>query len=281
VWIETPHPPFGHLLPQGEKGLLTDGVAGKLDTETPPRTGHHSPSPIKSGMDRFPDVMILAAGLGKRMLPLTETTPKPLIKVAGKPLLDRVAALAHREGATRFVVNAHHHAEQMKPHVLALEASIGGTHFELSSETALLNTGGGVRAALPLLQTDPIFVMNADSLWLGGDTPMARMRAAYDGRIVLLCVHPFRASGFSRRSHDFCLAPDGEVTNDAGAPVIYAGTALIPRALIEAAPEGPFSLFTLFDQALDRGELRGVALGAEWLHVGDPAALAAAEAKLA
>ncbi|HEY9010664.1 MAG TPA: nucleotidyltransferase family protein [Devosia sp.] len=231
-------------------------------------------------MDRFPDVMILAAGLGKRMLPLTEATPKPLLPVAGRPLLDRVAALAHAEGATRFIVNAHHHAEKMKAHVAALDASLAGTTFELSPEDQLLNTGGGVKAALPLLETDPFFVMNADSLWLDGDTPLARMRKAYDGEITLLCVHPARASGFSRRSHDFCLAPDGEVTNDRGAPVIYAGTALLPRRIMESAPEGPFSLFDLFEAALERGELRGVALGAPWLHVGDPDALAAAEKRL-
>lgn len=231
-------------------------------------------------MDRFPDVMILAAGLGTRMRPLTNDTPKPLLQAGGRPLLDRVVGLAHAEGATRFVVNAHHHIEQMKPHVLALDASLAGTQFELSEEASLLNTGGGVKAALPLLQSDPILVMNADSLWLAGDTPLTRMVEGYDGKIVLLCVHPFRASGFTRRSHDFCLAPDGEITNDAGAPVIYAGTALIPRALIEAAPDGAFSLFDLFEAALERGELRGVALGAPWLHIGDPEALAAADKRL-
>ena len=231
-------------------------------------------------MDRFPDVMILAAGLGTRMRPLTDDTPKPLLQVAGKPLLDRVAGLAHVEGATRFVVNAHHHREQMKPHVLALDASLAGTHFDLSEEAELLNTGGGVKAALPLLETDPILVMNADSLWLSGDTPLQRMRDAYEGRIVLLCAHPARASGFTRRSHDFCLAPDGLITNDRGAPVIYAGVALIPRALIEAAPDGPFSLFSLFEAALERDELHGVALGTPWLHIGDPQALEAADKRL-
>jgi len=232
-------------------------------------------------MERFPDVMILAAGLGTRMRPLTDDTPKPLLKLGGKPLLDRVATLAHAEGATRFVINAHHHAGQMKPHVLALDASLGGTRFELSVEQTLLDTGGGLKAALPLLEGDPILVMNADSLWLAGDRPLTRMVEAYDGHIVLLCVHPFRATGFRRRSHDFCLAPNGEVTNDSGAPVIYAGSALIPRALIENAPDGAFSLFDLFEAALQRGELRGVALGSDWVHVGDPDALAAAEARLA
>lgn len=225
-------------------------------------------------MERFPDVMILAAGLGTRMRPLTDATPKPLLPLAGTPLLDRVAGLAKAEGATRFTVNAHHHADQLEAHA----QKVG---YSVSREETLLNTGGGLKAALPLLETDPILVMNSDSLWLPDDKPLTRMVEAYAGQIVLLCVHPFRASGFHRRSHDFCLAPNGEVTNDTGAPVIYAGTALIPRALIEAAPDGPFSLFDLFDAALQRGELRGVALGTDWLHVGDPEALAATEARLA
>lgn len=232
-------------------------------------------------MDRFPDVMILAAGLGTRMRPLTDETPKPLIKLGGRALLDRVVGLAHSEGATRFVINAHHHAGQMKAHVAALGAARFGTSFALSLEAELLNTGGGVKAALPLLQGDPVMVMNSDSLWLTDDKPLARLCAAYADAITLLCVHSMRATGFSRRSHDFCLAPDGAITTDTGAPVIYAGTALFPRAVLEAAPDGPFSLYDLIEAALDAGTLRGVALGTDWLHVGDTVALALAEARLA
>jgi len=232
-------------------------------------------------MDRFPDVMILAAGLGTRMRPLTDATPKPLLKLGGRALLDRVVGLAHSEGARRFVVNAHHHAGQMKAHVAALGAARFGTSFALSNEPELLDTGGGVKAALPLLETDPILVMNSDSLWFTDDKPLGRLCAAYDGQITLLCVHPMRATGFSRRSHDFCLAPDGSITSDTGAPVIYAGTALFPRAVLAAGPEGRFSLYDLIDHALQAGTLRGVALGTDWLHVGDPQALDLAEARLA
>lgn len=231
-------------------------------------------------MDRFPDVMILAAGLGLRMRPLTESTPKPLLAVAGVPLLDRVAGLAWAEGARQFVVNAHHFAGQIEAHVPGLEAKLAGSRIRVSREETLLNTGGGVKASLGLLETDPMLVMNSDSLWLGNDRPLTRMLEAYEGRLTLLCVHPMRASGFTRRSHDFCLAPDGEVTTDRGAPVIYAGAALVPRALIELAPEGAFSLYDLFEAALQAGDLRGVALGSEWLHAGDPQALAAMSERL-
>lgn len=236
--------------------------------------------PLKSRMDRFPDVMILAAGPGTRMRPLTEAMPKPLLDVAGKPLLDRVVGLAHAEGAQRFVINAHHHADKMKPHVLALDASLGGTRFRLSLEPERLGTGGGVKAALPLLDTDPILVMSADSLWLRDDRPLARLLEAYRGGPLLLCAHPRLSSGFSRKSHDFCLAPNGQITPDFGAPVLFAGTALLPRAFIEAGPEGAFALSDLYEKALQDGELRGVVLGSQWLHVGDPAALAAASERL-
>ena len=231
-------------------------------------------------MDRFPDVMILAAGLGLRMRPLTESTPKPLLEVAGTALLERVAGLAHAEGARQFVVNAHHHAGQVAAFVAGLEGRLAGSRFRVSTEAVLRNTGGGLKAALELLEGDPILVMNSDSLWLGGDRPLGRMLAGYEGRLTLLCVHPVRASGFTRRSHDFCLAPDGEITPDRGAPVIYAGAALVPRRLVELAPEGAFSLYDLFEASLAAGDLRGVALGADWLHAGDPAALAAMAERL-
>src|SRR5690606_38540394 len=111
---ERPGARLGFLLSEGAMGR--ELPAPSLDITGPHRSTRH--------MDRFPDVMILAAGLGTRMRPLTDDTPKPLIKLAGRPLLDRVAALAHSEGATRFVINAHHHAGQMKPHVMALDASL-------------------------------------------------------------------------------------------------------------------------------------------------------------
>ena len=223
---------------------------------------------------RFPDVMLLAAGLGTRLRPVTETLPKPLVPVAGVPLIERIMANARAEGATRFVANAHYRADQLLAH-------FGGL-LKVNREAELLGTGGGVKAALPMLHSDPFFVMNTDAFWpAGSDAPLERMQArhAEPDDIVLLCVQPHRASGFGR-SHDFCLDPMGRITLDYGAPVIYAGVALMGRSLFDETPDGAFSLNRLFEAALERESLKGVVLDAPWFHVGDPEALAAAERAL-
>lgn len=223
---------------------------------------------------RFPDVMLLAAGLGTRLRPLTDSLPKPLVPVAGRPLIERVMDDARAEGATRFLANAHYRADQLLAH-------FGGL-LKVNREATLLGTGGGVKAALPMLHSDPFFVMNTDAFWPpGADRPLARMRAAHGGErdITLLCIQPHRAAGFAR-SHDFCLAPDGKVTRDYGAPVIYGGVALLGRSLFEDTPDGAFSLNLLIDAALEDERLKGVVLDALWFHVGDAAGLAAAEKAL-
>ncbi|MCR6670772.1 nucleotidyltransferase family protein [Devosia ginsengisoli] len=224
---------------------------------------------------RFPDVMLLAAGLGTRLRPVTETIPKPLVPVAGIPLIERIMGNAREEGAKRFVANAHYRADQILAH-------FGGL-LKVSREDDLLGTGGGVKRALPMLHSDPILVMNTDAFWpAGSDRPIARMLARHAGGddIVLLCVHPRNATGFAR-SHDFCLAPDGAITRDYGAPVIYAGVALLGKSLFDNTPDRPFSLNDLFEAALERETLHGVVLDAPWFHVGDVAALAEAERLLA
>ncbi len=224
---------------------------------------------------RFPDVMLLAAGLGTRLRPLTETLPKPLVPVAGTPLIERVIANARAEAAKRFVANAHHHADQVLAH-------FGGL-LKVNREETLLGTGGGVKAALPMLHSDPFFVMNTDAFWpLGSDQPLARMVARHrDERdIVLLCIQPRRAHGFAR-SHDFCLDPMGRITRDYGAPIIYGGVALLGKSLFEDTPDGPFPLNLLLDAALDDERLYGVVLDAPWFHVGDAKGLAEAEQALA
>jgi MurNAc alpha-1-phosphate uridylyltransferase len=228
-----------------------------------------------SDASRFPDVMLLAAGLGTRLRPITETLPKPLVPVAGVPLIERIMSNARAEGAKRFVANAHYRADQLLAH-------FGGL-LKVSREDELLGTGGGVKRALPMLHSDPILVMNTDAFWPDGrDAPIGRMLARHaDPRdVVLLCVHPRNATGFVR-SHDFCLSPQGAVTRDYGAPVIYAGVALLSKSLFEGTPDGPFSLNDLFEAALERETLKGVILDAPWFHVGDPQGLLEAERKLA
>jgi MurNAc alpha-1-phosphate uridylyltransferase len=225
---------------------------------------------------RFPDVMLLAAGLGTRLRPITETIPKPLVPVAGVPLIERIMANARAEGAKRFVANAHYRADQILAH-------FGGL-LKVSREDELLGTGGGVKRALPMLYSDPILVMNTDAFWpAGSDAPIGRMIARFDAGeadMVLLCVHPRNATGFGR-SHDFCLDPMGRITRDYGAPVIYGGVALMRTSLFDGTPDGAFSLNALFEDCLERETLFGVALNAPWFHVGDPQALAAVDEALA
>jgi len=230
-----------------------------------------------------PDVIVLAAGFGRRMLPLTETTPKPLLEAGRRPLIDHVISNCMAEGCNRFAINAHYHADQIAAHVEKLQRRFPLAEFQLSEEPgAPLDTGGGAKKALSLLDSDPVLIANADAFWpTGDDKPLQRMQHQFagDADIVLLCAHPGRATGF-RRSHDFCLAPDKKITNDRGMPVIYAGVALIGRALFADTPEGPFSLLDLFYKALEEGRLHGVLLDAPWLHAGDPEALAEIDAML-
>lgn len=227
----------------------------------------------------MPDVMLFAAGLGTRMRPLTFDTPKALIDVAGKPLIDHVIDAAIAEGCTRFVANAHYKGERIAEHMERLAAALPGFSFASNSEKNLLDTGGGLRVALGALASDPILTLNADSFWLAGtDTPLARMRARFDqgdADIVLLCVSPDNASGF-RKGADYLLADDGTLDQSEGRPVIFAGAALLARDIAAQGPEGAFSLYRHFEAARARGRLKGVMIATRWFHVGDPQALARA-----
>lgn len=235
---------------------------------------------------RFPtDAILLAAGLGTRLQPLTLTRPKPLVPVLGVFLLDRVISAFAAEGVTGFAINAHYHADQMQQAVSALPQRFPNCRFALSREDdGLLNTGGGAKKALGLIASDPVFVANTDAFWRAeNDAPLARMSerlAARPDTIVLLCAHPARALGF-RGSHDFCLDPRGTITLDTGLPVIYAGVALTARAAFATAPEGAFSMNLLFEEARAENRLQGILLNAPWYHVGDPEALSEAETVLA
>lgn len=240
---------------------------------------------IRMSETRFPaDAVILAAGLGTRLRPLTQTVAKPLVKVGGVPLIERAIRAGMAEGVGRFVVNAHYLADQVADEVSRLARDLPDASFALSLEKdLLLGTGGGVARALRQTRGDSVLVLNADSFWLPqSDRPLARLMNAFvesDALAALLCVDPSRSSGL-KRSHDFCLDPRRRLTADRGAPVLFAGAALYARALFADAPEGAFAIQELWAQAEQQGRMIGARLDADWFHVGDLEGLRAAEARL-
>ncbi|WP_404400671.1 nucleotidyltransferase family protein [Pelagibacterium halotolerans] len=229
----------------------------------------------------IPDVVLLAAGLGTRMRPLTFDKPKALIEVAGKPLIDHAIDAAIAEGCTRFAVNTHHKADQIAAHVTRLQSALPDLSFAVSHEKdRLLDTGGGLKKALPLLTSDPVLALNTDTFWLPyADTPIGRMAKVYaqgEADIVLLCVTPEKATGFWK-GPDFLYSEDGTLSAKLGRPVVYAGAALISREIAASGPDIPFSLYTHFAAAREKGRLKGVMIEAPWFHVGDPNAIARTE----
>lgn len=227
--------------------------------------------------------MILAAGLGTRMRPLTDTLPKPLVKVAGKPLIDHVLDRLAEAGVERVVVNVHHLADQMQRHL----AQRKQPQIVISDERGLLlGTGGGVKKALPELGDAPFFHINSDTIWIDGVKPnLARLADAFDPAAMdaLLLLAPTNGSiGYSGRG-DFAMAADGQLRKRAEqevAPFVYAGAAILSPALFKSTPEGELSLTTLFDRAAQARRLHGLRMEGLWMHVGTPEAIASAEAAI-
>jgi MurNAc alpha-1-phosphate uridylyltransferase len=224
--------------------------------------------------------MVLAAGMGTRMRPLTDTMPKPLVKVAGKALLDHVLDRLAHAGVERAVVNVHHFAEQIIAHV----AKRKQPKIVISDERGvLLDTGGGVVKALPELGDAPFFHLNADTVWIDGVTPnLTRLAEAFDPATMdaFLLLAPIAGSiGYSGRG-DFSFSTDGTLTPRGErevVPFVYAGAAILSPKLFADAPQGKFSLTTLFNRAAAAGRLSGLLLEGLWMHVGTPDAIAAAE----
>jgi MurNAc alpha-1-phosphate uridylyltransferase len=224
--------------------------------------------------------MVLAAGFGTRMQPLTDTRPKPLIEVAGKALLDHTLDRLADAGVETAVINVHYLAEQIERHV----ASRAKPRIVISDERgSILGTGGGVLKALPYLGVAPFFHLNSDSIWIEGVTPnLPRLAAAFDPARMdaLLLLAPTAGSiGYDGRG-DFMMAPDGGLTareeRDV-APFVFAGAAILTPAMFRNAPHGEFSLTILFDRAAAAGRLHGLRLDGQWMHVGTPDAIADAE----
>jgi MurNAc alpha-1-phosphate uridylyltransferase len=226
--------------------------------------------------------MVLAAGLGRRLRPITETTAKPLVRVAGTPLIDRILDRLQEAGVTDVAVNLHHHGEQLADHL----AGRAAPRIALSREPALLETGGGVRQALGLLGAGPFFVVNGDVLWRDGKRSALRLLAAKrdEARMdaLLLLQRTVSAVGYDGDG-DFMLDSDGRARRPAFGeipPYLYAGIHILHPRLFADAPAGAFSLSRLFDAAAARERLAGIVHDGEWYHVGTPEALAETEERL-
>ena len=227
---------------------------------------------------------VLAAGLGKRMRPVTATVPKPLVEVAGKALLDHALDRVVEGGIGTAVVNVHYLADLIEAHLTHRTA---GPEIRVSDErAALLETGGGIKKALPLLEEGAFAVLNSDSFWLEGpDSNLQRLIARWDsGRMdILLLVAPTATSLGYEGAGDFVMDPDGRLERRGErevAPFIYAGVAILTPGLFADTPEGAFSLNLLFDRAIARERLFGMRLDGQWLHVGTPDGIRAAEERV-
>jgi MurNAc alpha-1-phosphate uridylyltransferase len=249
-------------------------------------------SKFKAPLSLRPDIdvtvpttaMVLAAGLGKRMRPLTITRPKPLVEVDGRTLLDRALDHLRDAGVARAVVNVHYFADQVAAHV-AREGQ--GIAIELSDERALLlETGGGVAKALPLIDCDPFYVVNSDNLWVDGSIDTLRLLAQrWDPKVMdalLLLVPLARATGYDGRG-DFYMDPVGRLRRRVEhriAPYVFSGVQLLSKALFDGEPIEPFSLNRVYDKALKEKRLFGAVHQGLWFHVGTPTAVTATEALL-
>jgi len=224
--------------------------------------------------------MILAAGLGTRMRPLTDTMPKPLVPVGGKPLIDHVLDRLAAAGVETAVVNVHHFADQIEQHLKPRRAP----KIVISDERdAVLGTGGGVVKALRLLGPAPFFHVNSDTLWIDGvKSNLERIAEAFDPARMdaLMLLAPTATSvGYTGRG-DFTMAADGKLRRRPErevVPFVYAGIAVLAPALFRDAPSGAFALTALFDRAIEHERLFGLRLEGVWMHVGTPDAVAAAE----
>lgn len=229
--------------------------------------------------------MVLAAGLGKRMRPITATVPKPLVEVAGRALVDHALDRLEMAGVETAVVNIHYLPQLMRAH---LGRRRRPPEVVISDETEqLLETGGGIRKALPLLGDEPFFLLNSDSFWIEGARPNLRWLAgAWDATrmdVLLLLAPTVHAIGYDGPG-DFRMDTDGRLSRRPErdvAPFVYSGAAIVHPRLFDGAPDGAFSLNRLFDKAIEAERLFGVRMDGMWLHVGTPEAIAEAEMSIA
>jgi MurNAc alpha-1-phosphate uridylyltransferase len=228
--------------------------------------------------------MVLAAGLGKRMRPLTATKPKPLIEVAGRPLLDHIIERLKTAGVEKVVVNVHYLADAIEAH---LAAKTEGVQVSISDERGLLlETGGGLVRAAPLIDCDPFLAVNSDNLWIDGPADTLKLLASHwdDGRMdaLLLLVPHARAFNHSGLG-DFHMDRAGRLRRRERshvAPFVYTGIQMLSKRILDGAPEGPFSANRLWDRAMETGRCFGAVHQGLWFDVGTPSAIKATELTL-
>lgn len=227
--------------------------------------------------------MVLAAGIGKRMRPLTATRPKPLVRVNGRALIDHSLDKLVEAGVSRAVVNVHYLPGQIEAHL----AQRSAPEIAVSDEReALLETGGGMVKALPLIDADPFFCLNSDNVWLDGpQNVFAALSEAWNPAemdALLLLVNHARAFNYNGRG-DFHLDPMGRITRRKPgrvAPFIYTGIQIVSQRLLREAPAGSFSTGVLWDRAIAEGRLYGISHYGQWFEVGAPEMIAPTEAAL-
>jgi MurNAc alpha-1-phosphate uridylyltransferase len=229
------------------------------------------------------NAMVLAAGLGTRMRPITDTIPKPLVKISGKPLIDYALDHLKRAGCETAVVNVHHFAEQMEAHLKRQDQL---TILISDERGELLNSGGGLAKGMKLLPEGQAFVMNADLFWVGEEpgkpSNLERLGDFFDPKtmdMALLCVRLEDTTGHNGRN-DFSLLEDGRLVRfdpEKGGGVVYAGAIVLESSLFRNAPDGAFNLNIYFDKAIAAGRLFGLVLEGHWVTAGTPEAIEAAE----
>jgi N-acetyl-alpha-D-muramate 1-phosphate uridylyltransferase len=225
--------------------------------------------------------MVMAAGLGTRMRPLTNDRPKPLVTVAGKPLIDYAFDKLRLAGVRKAVVNIHYLPEVMEAYVAA---GVEGLEISISDERELLlETGGGMVKALPLIADDPFYAINSDAIWIDeGVNSLSRLADAWDDTemdALLLLVNRDKVD-HRRGGGDFSLDDHKRLIRkrpDENAPFIYTGVQLISHRLLRETPAGPFSTNILWDRAIAEGRAFGLELEGQWFDIGTPEAIAPME----
>lgn len=226
--------------------------------------------------------IVLAAGLGTRMRPITDMMPKPLVEVGGRPMIDRALDALRAAGVEKVVVNVHHFADRMIEHLAAR-----GDFVVVSDERdRLLDSAGGVVRALPHLGQAPFLLLNADSFWVDGAEPeLKRLALAWDeaSMDILLMLSPLDTATGHNGKADFTQDADGRLarTSDRTRGLVYAGAAILNPRIFERASAEPHGLNLYFDRAIADGRLFGMTMRGHWFTVGTPEAIGEAEAELA